>query len=109
MKKSLIVILILVFGVQSLGAEFWVVTPKISSRAKLDEIAEKYRSEIKDGDFSTSFDNLLGHPASPEEMSVILDLDSLARAAALNGFFKKASDYYLKLREKLKTLPNVWG
>jgi len=109
MKKVLINFFVFVFGVQTLASDIWVTTPKPSTQEKLTEISEKYKLQMRDNDFTSSFDHLIGHPTSQAEMAIILDLDSMARAAALNGAFKKASEYYLKLQKKLKPLPNVSG
>jgi hypothetical protein len=109
MKKLSIFFLTFVFATQTLASDIWVGTPNLVSRDQIDEITEKYRPQVKDGDFVSSFDFLIGHPASQSQMAIILDLDSMARADALNGLFAKAFSQYLKLEEKLKKLPDVSG
>jgi hypothetical protein len=102
-------ILILIFSLQSAASEVWLATPNPVSREELDEIQEKYRALIKDADIVSVYEALIAHPISSSQMAVVLDLDSLARAASLNGNFKKALGHYIKLAEILKAFPNVSG
>src|ERR1700728_2505125 len=97
MNRFFLISLTLLFSLQSLGSEIWIATPKPVTRDELDEITEKYRALVKTSDIVSLYDFLLAHPISNSQMAVILDLDSLGRAASLNGNFKKALEYYTRL------------
>jgi hypothetical protein len=109
MKKFFLNLTVFFFATNVMATEVLVTSPEPTTKERLAEITEHYRSVIKEGDFVSSYEYFLNHPASQSQMAVILDLDSQGRADSLNGNFKKAEVFYSKLLSKLQELPNVVG
>lgn len=91
------------------AAEFLVTTNGLTQKKVLRALADQPRTELRDHEVTSLYDEWFAKPFSQAELHAILSLERSAQEASLGGRFDEALSQYRKALEKLTQIPNVKG